>query len=681
MHNPASESPVKTRGEYGMPSSVNRKRTRKFAHNLVAVVAALSLVMLQTPMSYAAPDPADEELPVAAQETSGSNGDEDALELTAEEDADAVDETDTGDQADDVDADAQEEAQAEDQTQTDEEADAAEDEAQEEEAGAESTQAAEEDLTIVAAEAEEEADDEDAAAEDEIELVAAATTESTSSSSEEESTSSSSDSDSASATYGDTEFTYESTTKGKAFKVTATPDENAEIPEDAKLVVTQVTSSTKKAYNYEAYMKALNNEGAKSNITYSSDNTLLYDVAFIVTGEDGKTKTEVQPADGGTVKLKFEFESHQLTTIEQAEDAGDLHVIHLPLKDPSEYPTTAKATDITADDITIEKVGSSDMKVVEEDTGIELTAKEFSIYAISTAAAKDDPSTTGNLSVTKTVTGGPTQELVNQTLAFAVTTTVNGTTQYLDAGGTLHSESTTIPASSVAATTADDGSITYTLSFSGIPTGTYAVTESGQTLSGYTLNSDSATSGTATVEADETAQVGLVNNYTAIPAKASITVNKYATGTTTRVTGATLSIIDKDTSSTVKTWATTSAAYSVSDLDVGKSYILREMRTPTGYTKATDVEFKITDASTVAIEIASGAKTSGGAVNASASNGVLNIYDAKSASSSTSSRAAAGSTSPRTGDETPVVAVSIVAAIALIAALAAYFRRRAQRYL
>ena len=158
-------------------------------------------------------------------------------------------------------------------------------------------------------------------------------------------------------------------------KVTAVLDDASAIPDDAKLVVTPVTKDSD-GYNYDAYMEALNKEGGSEAVSegnkgifsklfgrdkeeksdvYTEDNTLLYDIAFII-DKNGK-KVEVQPEEG-KVSVKAEFLNDQLTEDIGAEKAGDVTLIHLPLSDEAadSVDTTAAATDIKATDITVEKV-------------------------------------------------------------------------------------------------------------------------------------------------------------------------------------------------------------------------------------------------------------------------------------------------------------------------------------
>ena len=80
-------------------------------------------------------------------------------------------------------------------------------------------------------------------------------------------------------------------------KVTATLSDPAAVPDEAELVVTPVTADLEE-YNYDAYLEALNKSTEEKE--YTPENTLLYDVAFMLDG------VEIQPATG-TVAVNFEF--------------------------------------------------------------------------------------------------------------------------------------------------------------------------------------------------------------------------------------------------------------------------------------------------------------------------------------------------------------------------------------
>ena len=141
--------------------------------------------------------------------------------------------------------------------------------------------------------------------------------------------------------------------------------------------MTPVTAQTP-AYNYDAYMKALN-DASDSEAEYDEQNTLLYDVAFLATDEDGNL-VEVQPAEG-TVTVKFDFKQQQLSEGLEAKDAADVTVTHLPLAEGivDEAGTTARAKDISAADVTVEAIDAA----AKGDNTLEMTVSDFSVYAFS----------------------------------------------------------------------------------------------------------------------------------------------------------------------------------------------------------------------------------------------------------------------------------------------------------
>ena len=159
--------------------------------------------------------------------------------------------------------------------------------------------------------------------------------------------------------------------KDDKVKVTAKLSDASAIPDDAKLVATAIGKDSA-AYNYDAYMEALNNS---SDSRCTDKNTLLYDVAFI---KDGK---EIQP-EAGSVSVTFEFLDKQLSDSIGAEKAADVNVLHLPLADDvkDKYNTTADATDIDAGDINVEEVTETgnDLKVSVKKEKVAFELESFS---------------------------------------------------------------------------------------------------------------------------------------------------------------------------------------------------------------------------------------------------------------------------------------------------------------
>ena len=188
-------------------------------------------------------------------------------------------------------------------------------------------------------------------------------------------------------TFDQSEYVYED----DFVSVKATLTEPSAVPDQAKFVVTPVTSSTivdgEHAYNYDAYMDTLNDtiDGEK----YNEENTLLYDIGFLVPKVDKdcvETEgwAEYQPTKG-SVHITLTFKDAQLRTI-GAEKAENVEVLHLPLKSDvlSKYDTTATATAITADEIAVNAVVSTVMLSDEQET-IELTSNGLSVFSFSSA--------------------------------------------------------------------------------------------------------------------------------------------------------------------------------------------------------------------------------------------------------------------------------------------------------
>ena len=159
------------------------------------------------------------------------------------------------------------------------------------------------------------------------------------------------------------------------------------IPDDAEFKVTAVNRKTS-GYNYEAYMDALN---ASDNHTYTADNTLLYDIAFLAAEKDedgnetGRT-IELQPEEG-SVKVSFKFNKKQLTEELGVKHPEDLVVHHMPLKEgvKEENETTRDARNISAADIEHETLqaytmlGTNTGRVEFETTGLSLVGFSYTV--------------------------------------------------------------------------------------------------------------------------------------------------------------------------------------------------------------------------------------------------------------------------------------------------------------
>lgn len=165
--------------------------------------------------------------------------------------------------------------------------------------------------------------------------------------------------------------------------VTAVLNDPAQIPDDAEFVVTQLTPQTPE-YNYDAYIDALNEKGTDSE--YSQENTLLYDIAFLVEKEEGSgVYEEIQPTEGA-VAINFQFRQKQLSEELNVEDASAVEVKHLPLNDNviENVDTTADAVAISSDDIRVEDViADVNLDDVAEDV-VTFETESLSVYAFRT---------------------------------------------------------------------------------------------------------------------------------------------------------------------------------------------------------------------------------------------------------------------------------------------------------
>ncbi|MBE6466032.1 MAG: hypothetical protein E7002_04505 [Denitrobacterium detoxificans] len=176
------------------------------------------------------------------------------------------------------------------------------------------------------------------------------------------------------------------------YTVTATLEDVTAIPDNAQLVVTPVTSETQ-GYNYGAYMEALNDTVSSSGDedAYTSENTLLFDVAFMVpqTDESGNATedayVEVEPASG-SVSYSVAFKDAQLSDDlgVTSESASSIEINHLVLSEAAmaDAASTQEATSITASDISVEGV-SADSARVEGEESLSFSTTSNSIISIT----------------------------------------------------------------------------------------------------------------------------------------------------------------------------------------------------------------------------------------------------------------------------------------------------------
>ena len=135
--------------------------------------------------------------------------------------------------------------------------------------------------------------------------------------------------------------------------------------------------------------------------------------------------------------------------------------------------------------------------------------------------------TTGSLSITKSIDGeNLTQSEFESALKFQVKTTVNGETKYVDKDGQLVDTETSFTMKEAGFTYSDTDK-KWSKTFTGLPFGTYEVTETNTDVPGYTFTrTGSTTSGSGKISATENAEVNLVDNYTKNPNTYKLTVTK-----------------------------------------------------------------------------------------------------------------------------------------------------------
>lgn len=201
-------------------------------------------------------------------------------------------------------------------------------------------------------------------------------------------------------------------------KVTATLTDPTAVPDDAEFRVTPVTQSTS-GYNYDAYMGALNGAASDSEDEYTSENTLLYDVAFMVqkTDEEGNAIEgefeEYQP-EAGAVQINFDFKAAQLSDGLGAEESEAVEVGHLPLVDSvrESVDSTEAATDISAADVKVESVDAA--------VNVDAETTSFAVDNLSVFYFKTDEGQKNTWSGTRSYTLSEVVNALGETQDYAV---------------------------------------------------------------------------------------------------------------------------------------------------------------------------------------------------------------------------------------------------------------------
>ena len=172
--------------------------------------------------------------------------------------------------------------------------------------------------------------------------------------------------------------------------VRATLSQVDAIPANATFQVKPITMNSE-GYNYGVYMSALN-EAAAEGVVYNDDNTLLYDISFMVPKTDDAGNAiagqyvEYEP-QAGTVSITITFNNAQLANQLDATQASDVEIVHLPLSTAvrNTVDSTEDATNIYVKDVAVESVQNPSASVAAEQ--VSFTVSSLSPIAVSTAAS------------------------------------------------------------------------------------------------------------------------------------------------------------------------------------------------------------------------------------------------------------------------------------------------------
>ena len=166
--------------------------------------------------------------------------------------------------------------------------------------------------------------------------------------------------------------------------VTAVLEKKEAVPDYAVLKVTGVTGGN--GYGYDAYMSALSS--ISDIVPHNSNNTLLYDIAFMVpekdeVGKDTGKMIEYHP-EAGSVSIHVTFNGNQISDQLGAKDPAYVQVTHLSLSDQvlGRVDSTAAATGVSPADIIVEPLGASVSLDGSTDTAA-FSVTGFSVFAFS----------------------------------------------------------------------------------------------------------------------------------------------------------------------------------------------------------------------------------------------------------------------------------------------------------
>ncbi len=172
--------------------------------------------------------------------------------------------------------------------------------------------------------------------------------------------------------------------------VTAKLSNPAALPEGVALSVKELNAETE-GYNYNAYLQAMNNNaeaiaqasGQTEAQTYSENNTLLYDIAFMLDGVEYKLAE-------GTVTVSMKLNNNQISEDLGAQNAEEVTVVHMPVSEEimQNVDTTGDATDISANDITVEVLSDSNIELGQNEDTVEFETGSFSVFAMTSSVSE-----------------------------------------------------------------------------------------------------------------------------------------------------------------------------------------------------------------------------------------------------------------------------------------------------
>ena len=155
-------------------------------------------------------------------------------------------------------------------------------------------------------------------------------------------------------------YTYEDS----RVSVKATLQHANAVPDDAYFAVTPVINGS--AYDVDTYIDALNkkasNDSVPEGFEYTTDNTLLYDIAFYT--DESRTE-EIQPAEG-MVKIEINFLNNQLKEDIAASGDSNMVVNHMSVSESKlEEAGTLADVNVSVKDIRVESVDANVSVTVE----------------------------------------------------------------------------------------------------------------------------------------------------------------------------------------------------------------------------------------------------------------------------------------------------------------------------